>query len=226
MTPNSVADKSSSRPAEKKKKKKGLLWFSFSTRAALKRAVSVFFAFLSHLHDVPDDAGTFTAGRHTLFVIRPDFDASHRGFVPFEGLQQPVAVRLQLPNTHLQRTSPNTVARHNVWLQTRWRTRANRIQPISYKRLKIKNQREKQHHAIWLIHCQTFFERPEILPVFVCFFWCIIHWSLDTCRILSFRSKKNNNDSLFDSLLICSTTWTGCIFNPLFGPWLQILLSD
>lgn len=80
----------------------------FLHESCIKKKQCVF----SYLHDVPDDAGTFTAGRHTLFVIRPDFDAGNSGFVAFEGLQEPVAVRLQLPNPHLQQTSPDTAPSH------------------------------------------------------------------------------------------------------------------
>lgn len=73
-------------------------------------------SFCAHSHNVPDDAGTFTAGGHTLFVVTPDFNASNSGFVPFECLQQPVAMRLQLPNTHLQQTSPNIVSWDKMFL--------------------------------------------------------------------------------------------------------------
>lgn len=60
-------------------------------------------------HYVPDDAGAITAGRDTLFVVALDFDTSDRGFVLFQGLQQPMTMWLQLPNTHLQQMDPNSL---------------------------------------------------------------------------------------------------------------------
>lgn len=53
-------------------------------------------------HYVPDDAGTIKAGSDTLFVVALDFDTRDGGFVLLHDLQQLMARRLQLPNTHLQ----------------------------------------------------------------------------------------------------------------------------
>lgn len=60
-------------------------------------------------HYVPDDAGTIRAGSDTLFVITLDFDTSDSGFVLRHGLQQPVAMWLQLPNAHLQQVNPKLI---------------------------------------------------------------------------------------------------------------------
>lgn len=68
-------------------------------------------------HYVPDDAGTIRAGSDTLFVITLDFDTSDSGFVLRHGLQQPVAMWLQLPNTNLQQLNPNSFKLTGDYLQ-------------------------------------------------------------------------------------------------------------
>lgn len=63
---------------------------------------------VGYSHYVPDDAGTIRAGGDALFVVTLDFDTSDGGLVLFHVRQQPMAVWLQLPNTHLQQVNPNS----------------------------------------------------------------------------------------------------------------------
>lgn len=63
---------------------------------------------MCYSHYVPDDAGTIRAGSDTLFVVTLDFDTIDTGFVLFHGLQQPMALWLQLPNTDLQNVNSNS----------------------------------------------------------------------------------------------------------------------
>lgn len=78
-----------------------------------KKCVFLFFACFAlwhclqtgYSHYVPDDAGTIRAGRDALCVITLDFHTSNSAFVLFHSLQQTMAMRLQLPNTHLKHVS-------------------------------------------------------------------------------------------------------------------------
>lgn len=63
----------------------------------------------SYSHNVPDDTGAVTAGRHTLFVITLDFDTCDGAPVLLHGLQQPMTFRLQFPDANLKRPQNSDV---------------------------------------------------------------------------------------------------------------------